>query len=139
MFLKYNLSGISWALFILALCGLPGNRLPDLSYWNLFSFDKIVHAFLFAILVTLLIIGFKKQYLFVRLRYYSVISSVLIGILYGAFTEVLQTIVFVERTGDIYDFIANAVGCLLGIILFRFWKKHRKKLNYKIFHSNLVF
>lgn len=118
MFLKHNIYGILWALLILALCGLPGRDFPDLSFWKLLTFDKFAHAFVFAVQVLLLIVGFKKQRTFPLLKYVAVKASLAISLSYGALVELLQQLVFTDRTADLLDFIANSLGCFLGLLGF---------------------
>ena len=51
------------------------------------------------------------------------------SILYGGLTELLQKYLFINRYGSIYDFIADTIGCLLGLIFFHFLvQKKLKKL-----------
>jgi VanZ family protein len=118
MFLRHNTVGILWALFILALCGLPGGGFPDLSFWRLLTFDKFAHAFVFAVLVVLLIVGFKKQRTFPVLRYIAVKAAMAFSLIYGALVELLQKLIFIDRTGDLIDFIANSLGCFIGLLAF---------------------
>lgn len=59
-----------------------------------------------------------KQYSYVFFRYYGIIIAAFTGIAFGALTEYLQFVLDINRSGNIYDFIANAVGCLFGIIVF---------------------
>lgn len=41
-----------------------------------------------------------------------------IGIVFGSLTEILQVFLFVNRSGNIYDIIANIIGCTLGLAIF---------------------
>lgn len=108
-----------WALLILALTALPGEDFPDLSFWSLLTFDKAAHMFVFAVLVLQFIIGFIKQYRFRQLRYSAVRMAFVIGISYGALTELLQEFIFTGREADYMDFVANLIGAVLGVIAFR--------------------
>lgn len=119
MFLRYNLVSFVWALFILVLCLAPQSELPDISLWEFLTFDKIVHAGLFAIQVLLIIIGLKRQYSSYRLRYYARSLAIIFGAAYGLFIEFLQLITDTGRTFDWLDFAADIIGCLLGLMLFR--------------------
>jgi VanZ family protein len=119
MFLRYNLPGIIWAFFILMLIGLPGKDVPDMSFWSLLTPDKIFHSGIFLVLVLLLVVGFTKQHKFSFLYYHAKSIALITGLAYGGITELLQMFVFTERTADIMDFMANAIGCFLGIIVFR--------------------
>lgn len=120
MFIKYNLPAIAWALIILVLCSIPGTDIIDFSVWNLFNSDKLAHAFVFGLLNVLLIRGFSRQYAIGFLMYRPMLFATLIAIAYGGFTEVWQGIMFAYRVADINDFIADSVGCLLGIWGYRF-------------------
>ena len=118
MFLKHTFIPFLWALLILALCGLPGNEFPDLSFWQLLSFDKFAHAFVFAVLVVLLIVGLKKQRTYFFLRENAINTSLVYSVFYGGLVEVLQQLLFLERSADWVDFIANGIGCLIGLLSF---------------------
>ncbi|MFA4851953.1 MAG: VanZ family protein [Bacteroidales bacterium] len=123
MFLRYNLPGIVWSLIILILLGLPNNDLPDISFLNIPYFDKIVHIFLFLVFVFLLAYGFAKQNRFNILHQKFLLLSLLTGVIYGGLTEILQEVVFIERTSGFFDFIADVAGCLIGLLFFFFLKR----------------
>lgn len=127
MFLRHTFLAIVWALLILLLSALPGEDFPDLSFWSLLSFDKVVHAFFYAVLVELMIVGFIKQYTFRRLRFSAVTVSVILGIFYGGLIEFLQATAFRSRQGDVMDWIADTVGSLVGMLVF-----------YAIYGKNIV-
>jgi VanZ family protein len=118
MFLKHISLPFIWALFILALCGLPGHDFPDLSFWQLLTFDKFAHAFVFAVLAIMLIVAFKKQRKFFFLRENSIKTALISSILYGGVIELIQQAFFIGRYADIFDFIANTIGCFLGLFSF---------------------
>jgi len=118
MFLKYNLPGIIWALFILILLGLPASDFPETSFLNIPNLDKIVHGGLFLVFVFLMAIGFYKQNSFSFINKNAVRLSITIGIIYGGITEILQGSVFTERTSDIFDLLADIAGCVIGFLLF---------------------
>ena len=110
---------ILWAIFVLILCGLPGNDFPDLSFLEWLRPDKIAHLFLFGIQCLLLLIGISRQNQFPKLLKNAVFYSLTLTILYGAFVEILQDYVFIHRSGDIRDAIANAIGALLGFWIYK--------------------
>ncbi len=123
MFLRYNLPGIVWSLIILILLGLPDNNLPDISFLNIPYFDKIVHIFLFLVFLFLLAYWFAKQNRFNILHQKFLLLSLLTGVIYGGLTEILQEVVFIERTSNFFDFIADVAGCLIGLLFFFFLKE----------------
>lgn len=60
----------------------------------------------------------------------SIIFSLLFGIVFGLFTEIIQMIEILRRNGNIYDFIADIIGCMLGISLYLWvFKKKLKNVN----------
>lgn len=120
---------LAWALMILILTGMPGAYFPKVvTFWEWLSPDKAVHVFIFGVQSFLLLITFGEQYLSGtnRLVYSSVIIS--ITILFSLLTEVLQAYVFIGRDGNVYDFIANVVGVVVGLLAYiLFYKKKETK------------
>lgn len=109
---------ILWALVILILCGIPGRDIPHISFLELLSFDKFVHASIFFVLVLLTVRGSKLQTRFVFLNRVPEFSAVLFGVVYGGAMEIMQGTLFEERSADLFDFIANSFGCLLAWALY---------------------
>lgn len=112
-----------WAILILALTALPGNFIPAISSpWSLLSFDKLIHATLFAVLVALVFRGLTLQYSQKTFRLKVIALVIFIGIIFGGLTEVMQSILNLGRFADIYDFIADSIGAVLGWPLFKIFK-----------------
>ena len=92
---------------------LPGKKLPATKL----PLDKVVHTlvnaglFFFWILCGLAFSKGKKR---------KVLVLIIAGlcILYGIIIEVLQETLVPLRQADIWDVVANAVGIILGIIVF---------------------
>lgn len=118
---------IAWGIFIFVLTMLPGNHLPSLpDFYQLFRPDKVVHLFLFGIFVFLLLQSIQKQYGIGFFRYNGIIIAFAIGIAFGILTEYLQYTIAINRSGNLYDAIANSAGCATGLIVFLMLR--RKKL-----------
>ncbi len=115
MFFRHNFFGIIWLLIITAVCLIPGRNVPQPPY---FSFDKLFHAVIFGCLAFQLIIGFKKQYTFKRLRYHAVPISIFFSVFYGLFMELLQGMIFPDRSFEMMDVLANTIGVMAGWLLF---------------------
>lgn len=109
---SYKLA-ILWALVIFALCSMPGSLIPSVSWLELLSFDKWVHAGVFFILVALFEISIIAHQQSKNLIYLYFTLSVL----YGIALEIMQATVFSERSADWLDVIANSFGCLLALLL----------------------
>ncbi len=108
-----------WALLLLGLYAIPGSELEILSYWELFSADKLAHAAVFALFAVILRVGMRRQTLFPGMTHRSAWLSLVIAIAYGGILEYFQEILFEGRHSDILDFLANTIGTLLGLLLFR--------------------
>lgn len=111
MFLKFNLYTIVWAIIILLLVLMPGAQMAKADV--MFSFDKMAHAFVFCILVFLMIIGFAKQNTFASLRSEPAKYALLISLAYALVLEAGQLLVS-GRMVEVYDALANIIGCFIG-------------------------
>jgi VanZ family protein len=105
-----------WALIILILCGIPGRDIPHISFLELLSFDKFVHAGIFFVFVLLTLRGLVLQG---KNSKHAKLVAGMICISYGGLLEVMQGTFFSERSADVYDFIANSFGCIIGIVLYK--------------------
>ncbi len=116
--LIYNNCGlfsVIWAITILLLCSTPGQFIPSVSWLELLSFDKWVHASIFFGLSTLLfIVAIKKAQSvpFVFIYLFSCIA-------YGGLLEIMQAKLFSHRSGDWLDFIANSFGCFVAVLFYK--------------------
>lgn len=121
LLLKHFYQTVLWALVIAFLCGMPGKDIPHISFLELLSFDKWVHAAIFIILYFIALMN-TNTYLRARgktltMNRYLVWIGVCVA--YGIILEILQGLVFVERSADIYDAIANSAGVVIGYYLSR--------------------
>ena len=108
MILKFKWT-ILWSIFVLILCGIPGDKLPHDSWMDEWMVDKIVHVGLYAILLLLFLVESKGE---------NVILGLCYGVLWGIFIEILQQFIFYKRSFDLLDMIANSVGCVIGVLVF---------------------
>ena len=104
-----------WSLIILGLCSFPGQYIPSVSWLEMLSFDKWVHAGIFFILCSLLfIIAIKKsQSFFTAMIYFACC------IVYGGLLEIMQAKVFSHRGADWQDFAANSFGALVSLLFIK--------------------
>jgi VanZ family protein len=94
---------------------MPGKAFPRLPVLlDLLHPDKLIHLFIFAVYVFLQINGLVRQPVFPALNRNAVAVTLIIGLFISAGTELLQSVFIPGRIGSIYDFIANAAGCLTG-------------------------
>lgn len=118
MFWKHTRWAFFWALLIAILCGIPGRDIPHISFLEMLSFDKWVHAGIFFVLQLLLARGFLLQSRFDFLRRQGRLVALVICMAYGGLLEIFQGALFVERSADIYDFLANSFGAVMAFLFF---------------------
>ncbi len=128
MFLRYHLPTFLWALFIMIICAIPGERIPRLTFLEWLKPDKIVHLVIFAILAILLLRSFLDAKTLPWEKNHIILFTLFLCIAYGSLVEILQYTVFINRSGDVRDAIANSIGALLGWWIYRrlFQKKISK-------------
>ncbi|MDP2387182.1 MAG: VanZ family protein [Bacteroidota bacterium] len=132
MFLRYNWLAFLWTLVIFALCSMPGKSIPHISWLELLSFDKFVHASIFFVLEVLYLRGFNLQSNYGSLKKHAKVIVTFFCVLYGGALEIMQSVLFSERSGDWLDFIANSTGCIAALCLFGFLsRKFPKCFNHK--------
>lgn len=104
---------VGWAIFILIASTVGvGFNLPT-TWADVIGWDKLAHAFVYAVLCLLLIESFAKG----RNLKSVVVLSVVISIAYGITMEFLQYTFFSNRYFEVFDIFANAVGSMLGAII----------------------
>ncbi len=116
---RFLLPSFAWGILILLLYSIPGSDVPSMDLWGVIGIDKVAHATLFAIFVVILLVGFNRQNRSYGLRRRATLVAILIATMYGAVLEGIQGMVFVQRTTDIVDLMANIIGAFTGIVIFR--------------------
>ena len=119
MFVRNLWPALAWAVFVLVLCGLPGDKIPKLTFWQWLKPDKMTHLVIFGVQAWLLLTAFQSPHAPRSIHTHPVRWAILLTILFGVLTEVLQVYVFVNRFGDWKDAMANALGALLGVSIYR--------------------
>ena len=111
--MRYTVA-IVWAIIIAILHAIPGSDFPEFSFTALFQLDKLIHAFIFMIGVYLFAVALKEQQ---KMQFFCYV--VISFIIYGLLLEVLQGLVFVDRSTDFLDWLADIVGIFLGVWIFK--------------------
>lgn len=116
-----------WASFIVLLTIIPGSFLPVLPRLiDLFSPDKLVHVFVYAVFLVLATRDYEGQQQWKWLKQHAMPVAMVAAVTLGAFTELIQNFFIPMRLGSWVDFIANLAGCGLGWMLYRyFFSKNR--------------
>lgn len=61
-------------------------------------------------------------------RWKALSLMTLISCSFGILTEVMQETICFQRTGSVYDFIADAIGTLIGTAIFAILYKKKNKI-----------
>lgn len=116
--LKYLLPAILWAIFILVLTTSSNGGFVTQTLFGIPT-DLLGHAFVFSILVFFIMQGLIKYWRFSFFLRKIQLYGLLFGFLYGLLIEFIQYYLTVNRTADYADVIANSIGCLVGLVLFK--------------------
>ncbi|MAR67791.1 MAG: hypothetical protein CL833_11140 [Crocinitomicaceae bacterium] len=110
---------VFWAVSILFLCLIDTKELPSVTYLELMEFDKLVHIVLFGLLMLSCTVALRKQTRIAWAQKNAMVIALLFSIVYGSVIEVVQFFMVQDRTGELYDVLANGIGAFLGILFFR--------------------
>jgi VanZ family protein len=97
-----------WAVFIFVLSSIPGQSMPQIA---MLRFDKLDHAFVYAVLGGLCLLAIRRTWVLSKARLIGL--AALFAVLYGITDEFHQLFV-PGRNADVYDAIADGIGGLVG-------------------------
>ncbi len=125
-YLTHYKYAIAWALIILLLCGMNGAHFPKFNIASFIRIDKIAHMVLFGFFTYLIAIASQKA--FVNSTSFKLIfPAFFIGTFYGILIEVMQATIFINRSYDYLDMLANTLGCLIAWVVLHFKLKKQVK------------
>lgn len=116
-----------WAILIFIGSSISGNSLNEIKFINIPGLDKLIHFTWYFVLCLFLLSGIKRKLGVINI--FHIVSITILCIGYGGLLEYLQKTFFVSRSMDIFDFIANSSGAIVGALLFsslykiNFWRK----------------
>lgn len=103
-------AAVLWTLLIFIGCLWPGKELPDVPVPLI---DKWVHFVLFGGFAFLWLYAFRSR------SRKALLAAALSGIALGWLIEMLQYLLpALGRSYDAADILADAIGCILGVLLF---------------------
>lgn len=103
---------------------MPGKAIPKISWLELLSFDKLVHASIFFIEQVLLLHALHSLNPTGFFYKNKKTVSAFFCIAYGGSLELMQYYIFSQRSGDVLDFVANSTGVVAALLLFEKIKLH---------------
>lgn len=111
--IRKNIFSLTIALIIVVLSFTGAGTFDRLHIPKIPYLDKIVHIFMYFSLMSALI--FENKNILTLLRSYFALA--VIPLVFGGAIEILQSMFTTTRTGDFFDFCANAVGIVLSIFV----------------------
>ena len=116
--LRYIMPSLFWTVVIIFLYALPGNNLPGTKLWDMLPLDKVAHFVVFGLYSCMMCIGLTKQNALPIKRLSPSQHAVIWGLVFGSILEAIQGAVFIQRTTDIMDMLANGAGIFMGYVIF---------------------
>ena len=123
---RNSIPGILCGIVILILTGLPGSLFPRVK--PVVGIDKVVHLLMYAGFAFACLWGYRKQFVSNGSAYRkkAIILALVISIAYGGLTEIMQEYLVPGRIGDRFDFLADSIGTLVGIVIFAIFFRRKK-------------
>ncbi len=113
---------IFWTIIIVSLSVMPGESLDGYSWSDMWNIDKLGHLIFYGTHTFLLLYAMNRRsdkLLILNYRYLAPFLSILLGLC----MELIQYQFFADRHFDVLDLIANIIGSLVGLIIFKILKK----------------
>ncbi|MBK6482297.1 MAG: VanZ family protein [Chitinophagaceae bacterium] len=118
-FLKHFWIFLLWLLLILYLSFAPLKDWPQPSIFQKLYLDKAVHFTMYLLLSFLLLRSFFRQQPLQKYRYAIFAGTLAFSAGLGIAVEALQPILTQYRRFEWMDMLANAIGAIAGIVIFR--------------------
>jgi len=113
---KYALK-IAWSftVAIVLLSLVPANSLPKFSFKDFVGIDKLGHLFFYGNACFFFLLGRSNDYRGWSLLFRTCLPLILLGLL----MELFQAATLLGRSFDYFDMLANVIGVLFALILFK--------------------
>lgn len=108
----YLIAAVIWTIITLYFSLISARSASRFNIWDLTGIDKIAHLIFYLIFSFLWSMNFRKRN--VEKKYVLIFS-----ISFGVLMEILQLYLFNGRSFEFYDIIANILGSIIGVILFK--------------------
>lgn len=113
--------GAAYLAIVAYLSLMPSRNIPDIPLFH--GADKLVHICMY------LGLSFLACWIYVadrhQLRFmYSLLAAVF---MYGVLMEILQRTMRNGRSFDFKDMVANLVGAIIGVLIYRYFERMRMK------------
>lgn len=114
-FLRSFWPAILWSAIIFVLLVIPGNDLPEeQGFFTIPYFDKLVHFLIFGIWVAITCHGINRAKYNLNHKI-TFLSIAILGVVFGYGMELFQKFFTIDRSFDITDIWADALGSFAGL------------------------
>ncbi len=114
--LKTHWQAVLWTVFIFIICSIPGSQIPKPNFLNIPNLDKWAHLILYTIWAYILSKSYHNESKLSKKD--ALVKVVAFGLELGGTIEIYQHYLIPNRSGELLDFVADAFGVALGIVLF---------------------
>jgi VanZ family protein len=124
---------ISWAIVILILSGINGKYIRKIHFqwFPIPKFtDKVVHFSMYFIFTALLILSLIEIY--PNKKFKILFISSIIAFCYGVLMEVLQKFLFIGRSAEVLDVVANTTGIIACLVIIEIYKQRKSRFLEKL-------
>lgn len=115
MLIRYTWPALVWSLVILIATLIPGKAIPEVGF---FQIDKVVHFFIFGVLMFLSCYALKKTNEYTGKPLHFIRIAGIYSLALGIIIELIQQYV-PGRGPSVADVVANSIGVALGYAIFR--------------------
>jgi hypothetical protein len=111
---------LCWAAIVIGMHGIPGYMIRYQEPWDLLKLDKLAHMGLFGMQFLLTAIALRKQPAYSLPSKKNQLIALVFSLSLGAVLESLQGQLFIDRSTDPIDFVADCIGVMLAWLFYRF-------------------
>lgn len=129
MVIRYLLPSILWTLFVIILSVTPFSSF-NVQELQVIGLDKVVHLGMYTLLTLFWAVGLKKQNIYPKINRNAFKISIIGGISLGIILELTQGFFLLSRHFEGFDLLANGIGCIFGIGVFKLIYKDYYKRDY---------
>lgn len=125
VFLKSIPTGLTSIVLLVVIAYLSLTKNPIDTSVKLFEgADKVVHALMYFALTMSLLFDYAKNRMPHHTRLNLECALAVVSMLYGLLMEIAQLMMHNGRSYSILDWIADIIGCLAALFLYRYWLSH---------------
>ena len=108
----YLLAASLWTTLTLYLSLISARAAAEFNVLDFIGFDKLAHLVFYIIFAFLWSMGLRSHKKLLKVVLFFSIS-------FGVLMEIFQLYLFNGRSFELYDIIANTLGSIIGVILFK--------------------